>query len=80
MDSDAGMRAGNQHGGDGANTTRCYPCNDSFIRKHEVNYEEIDQESLEVVSDPKSDGEHDASMNFHDVTARPSDRWCRGQA
>jgi hypothetical protein len=50
------------------------PCKDSFIRKHGVNYEKIDQENLEVVSDPKSDMERYASVNFHDVAARPSDR------
>jgi hypothetical protein len=32
------------------------PCKDSFIRKHGVNYEEIDHESLEVVNHPKSNG------------------------
>jgi hypothetical protein len=38
------------------------PCRDSFIRKHGVNYEKIEQESLEVVSCSKSNGELDASM------------------
>jgi hypothetical protein len=40
----------------------------------------IDQESLKVVSFPKSNGEHHASMSFHDVTTRPLERSCQGQA
>jgi hypothetical protein len=38
-----------------------------------VDYEEIDQESLEVVSCPKSNGEHNASVSFNDVTTGPPD-------
>jgi hypothetical protein len=71
----------NQHSGD--NTTAAWrspPCKDSFIRKHGVNYEEIDQEGMKVVSCPKRNGEHDASMSFHDVATRPLERWCRDQA
>jgi hypothetical protein len=52
------------------------PCKGSFIRKHEVNYEKISQESLEVISSPKSNGEHDASVNFHDIAVVPSDWRC----
>jgi hypothetical protein len=44
------------------------------------NYEEIDQESLDVVSGPKNKGEENASVCFHDIAARPSDRPCQGQA
>jgi hypothetical protein len=71
-DSDANVGGANQHGDEA--------CKDSFIRKHVVNYEETDQESLEVVSCPKNNGEHDTSVSFHDIAARPLDRWCRGQA
>jgi hypothetical protein len=56
------------------------PCKGSFIRKHEVNYEKIGQESLEVVSSPKSNGEHDASVSFHDIAVVPSDWRCQGKA
>jgi hypothetical protein len=49
------------------------PCEDSFIRRHGANYEEIDQESLEAISHLKSNGEHDASMSLQDVAAGPPD-------
>jgi hypothetical protein len=62
-DSDTDVGGANQHGDEA--------CKDSFIRKHVANYEEIDQESLEVISCPKNNGEHDTSMSFHDVAASP---------
>jgi hypothetical protein len=32
------------------------------------------QVSMEVFSGPESNGEHNASMTFHDIAARPLDR------
>jgi hypothetical protein len=47
------------------------PCNDSFIRKHGVNYEEVGKESMEVISYAKSNGEHDDSVSFYNITVGP---------
>jgi hypothetical protein len=71
VDSDASVSASNQYGGDDTTMARHpLPCKDSFIRKHGVNYEEIDKTSLEVIN----------TMGFHNVAAKPSDRWHCSQA